>query len=50
MANLSRGPLIAKQLDRISRQLADENYLSGLAREEFASRAADVMIDLNAIP
>jgi cell filamentation protein len=43
------GPLIAGALDRIARTLADENYLRGLTREEFASRAADVMVDLNAI-
>jgi len=43
------GPLIAEGLDRIARRLADEDYLRGLTREEFASRAADVMVDLNAV-
>ena len=43
------GQLIAEGLDRIARRLADENYLRGLTREEFASRAADVMVDLNGV-
>jgi cell filamentation protein len=43
------GKLIAKSLDRIARRLASQNYLRGLTREEFASRAADAMVDLNAV-
>ena len=43
------GQLIAEGLDRIGRRLVDENYLRGLTREEFADRAADVMVDLNAM-
>lgn len=43
------GPLIAEGLDRIARRLVDEDYLRGLTREEFANRAAHVMVDLNAV-
>jgi cell filamentation protein len=43
------GPEIAAGLDRISRKLAEENFLRGLPRKEFSSRAADVMIDLNGV-
>jgi cell filamentation protein len=43
------GPRIAEALDQIFRKLSDENYLRGLTREEFASRAADVIVDLNAV-
>jgi cell filamentation protein len=43
------GPLIAEGLDRIERRLVDADYLRGLTREEFANRAADVMVDLNAV-
>jgi cell filamentation protein len=42
-------PLIAEGLDRIAQRLAAEHYLRGLTRQEFASRAADVMVDLNAV-
>lgn len=43
------GARIAKSLDGIFRRLADENYLRGLPREEFAIRAADLMVDLNGV-
>jgi fido (protein-threonine AMPylation protein) len=43
------GPLIAGALKRIAGALRKSNYLRGLPREEFASRAADVMIDINGI-
>jgi cell filamentation protein len=43
------GPHIAEALDRISRRLSDENYLRDLTREQFASRAADAMVELNAV-
>ncbi len=43
------GPLITEGLDRIARRLAGEHHLRGLTRKEFASRAADVMVDLNAV-
>ena len=43
------GPLIAEGLDRIERKLVDADYLRGLTREEFSNRAADVMVDLNAV-
>jgi cell filamentation protein len=43
------GALIAERLDRIARTLASEGYLRGLKRREFAGRAADLMIDLNAV-
>ena len=45
----TEGRLIAEGLDRIARRLAGENYLRGLASDEFAVRAADVMVDLNAV-
>jgi cell filamentation protein len=41
------GPLIRKALERIAGALRKSNYLRGLPREEFAARAADVMIDIN---
>ncbi len=43
------GAEIAKALDRIAHNLAEQDYLRGLSREEFASRAADVMVDLNGV-
>jgi len=43
------GPLIAEALDDIGRRLGDDNYLRGLDREEFATRAADIMLDLNSV-
>ncbi len=43
------GALIANALDRIGRRLADDQYLRGLGREEFANRAADVLVDLNRV-
>lgn len=43
------GPHIAAALDRLTRQLADEDHLRGLRREEFANRAADVMVELNGV-
>jgi cell filamentation protein len=41
------GPRISKALERIAGALRKSNYLRGLPREEFAVRAADVMIDIN---
>ena len=43
------GPRIAEGLDRIAQRLTGEDYLRGLTREEFANRAADVMVDINAV-
>jgi cell filamentation protein len=43
------GPLIPAALDDIARRLHDAGYLLGLPREEFATQAADIMADLNAI-
>lgn len=43
------GSQMAARLDLIARKLVQENYLRGLQREEFASRAADVMVDLNGV-
>ncbi len=43
------GPLIAEGLDRIARKLAEDNCLRGLPRDEFARRAADVMVNLNGV-
>jgi cell filamentation protein len=41
-------PAIPAALDHIGTKLRDSGYLRGLPREEFAERAADVMIALNA--
>jgi cell filamentation protein len=41
------GPLIPKALERITGMLRNSNYLRGLAREEFAARAADIMVEIN---
>ncbi len=41
------GPLIAGTLERVARTLRESNYLRDLSREEFAARAADVMIEIN---
>jgi cell filamentation protein len=41
------GPLIPKALERITGMLRKFNYLRGLAREDFAPRAADVMVEIN---
>jgi cell filamentation protein len=43
------GPAIPAALDDIGTKFRDSNYLRGLTREVFAERAADVMIELNAI-
>ena len=43
------GPEISGALDRIAHRLTEENYLRDLPREEFATRAADVMVDLNGV-
>jgi cell filamentation protein len=43
------GPLIAEGLDRITRKLAEEDYLHAMPREEFADRAADLMVALNGV-
>jgi cell filamentation protein len=43
------GERIPQELDRIARKLVQEKHLHGLTREEFAGRAADVMIDLNGV-
>jgi cell filamentation protein len=43
------GPLIPAALDDIAKRLHDAGYLLGLPREEFATQAADIMADLNAI-
>jgi cell filamentation protein len=42
------GPAIPAALDDIAAKLREENNLRGLTREEFAGRAASVMIELNA--
>jgi cell filamentation protein len=41
------GPAIPAALDDIGAKLRESNNLRGLSREEFAERAADVMIELN---
>jgi cell filamentation protein len=41
------GPLIPAALERIADTLRKSSYLRGLPRQEFAVRAADVMIDIN---
>ncbi len=43
------GPLIAGALERITGKLRAENYLRTLSREEFANRAAALMVDLNGV-
>lgn len=43
------GALIEGALDRISEKLRNENYLRGLGREEFANRAASIMVELNGV-
>lgn len=43
------GTLIAEGLDGIMRRLAEADYLRGLSRTDFANRAADTMVDLNAV-
>jgi cell filamentation protein len=43
------GPGIPSALDLIAKTLRDAEYLSGLPRDKFAERAADVMSELNAI-
>jgi cell filamentation protein len=43
------GPLIAGHLKRITGKLRDEKYLRGLSREEFANRAAVVLVELNSV-
>jgi cell filamentation protein len=43
------GALIVAELDRIAGALAAANHLRGLEREEFAVRAADLMVDLNSV-
>jgi cell filamentation protein len=41
------GPLIPAALERIATTLRESNFLRGLPREEFAARAADIMIEIN---
>lgn len=41
------GPLIPAALDHIANTLRASDYLRGLTREEFAARAADIMLELN---
>lgn len=43
------GVHIAKELDCIGQRLTEANYLRSLSREEFATGAATVMVDLNAV-
>ena len=43
------GSLIAQSLQAITGKLRGENYLRGLGREEFATRAGAVMVDLNGV-
>lgn len=43
------GVLISSALDDLAERLREADYLRGLSREEFATRAADVMAFLNAI-
>ena len=43
------GPLIAGALENIAARLRAANHLRDLHREEFAIRAADIMVDLNGI-
>jgi cell filamentation protein len=43
------GPLIPAALDDIANRLRAAGDLRGLSREEFATQAADIMADLNAI-
>ena len=43
------GRLIAGELYRIAEKLAGANHLRGLDRDDFAVRAADLMVDLNGV-
>jgi cell filamentation protein len=43
------GSLVAQSLQAITGELFDANYLRGLGREEFAVRAAALMVDLNGV-
>ncbi len=43
------GPLIVNALDSLAEKLRHENYLRGLSREEFAQRAAGIMVELNGV-
>jgi cell filamentation protein len=43
------GPLIADALNGIAEKLRNENYLHGLGRDEFADRAASIMVELNGV-
>ncbi len=43
------GPHIAGALDKIAAKLRDADYLSGLSRDAFAERAADLLAELNAV-
>jgi cell filamentation protein len=43
------GPLIPEALERVADTLRRSNYLCGLPREEFAERAADIMVEINGI-
>ncbi len=43
------GPAIPSALDDIGEKLRAADYLRGLSRQEFAERAADLMIELNAV-
>ncbi len=41
------GPLIPDALDRVATALRESNYLRDLPRQEFAERAADIMLEIN---
>lgn len=43
------GPIIPSALDKVAKDLREADYLRHLPREEFTSRAADVMTEINAI-
>lgn len=42
------GPLIPDAIDAVADKLRNGNHLRGLPREEFATRAADIMAEINA--
>jgi fido (protein-threonine AMPylation protein) len=41
------GPLIPEALARIAATLRGAKYLRGFPREEFAARAADILLEIN---
>ncbi len=43
------GSLIPDALDHIADTLREADYLRGLSREEFATRAADMMVEINGV-